>query len=72
MVMPDFDFEPLELRCRGTLHGIVRNGSGELEVKCKHWAYTTPGYVTFHVFDLATGQPIETHTYKDPIKKEQK
>jgi hypothetical protein len=50
------------------MHGIAKDATGQIEVKCKHWACTTPGYVTFHVFDLATGQPIETHSYKDPVK----
>ena len=68
MALPDFNLEAVELRCRGTLHGIAKNATGQIEVKCKHWSCSSPGYVTFHVFDLATGQPIETHTYKDPIK----
>jgi hypothetical protein len=69
MALPDFEWETLELRCRGTMHGIVKNGSGTLEVKCKHWACTSPRSVTYHVFDLATGELLETHTYKDPIKE---
>jgi hypothetical protein len=68
MGMPDFSLDSVELRCRGTLHGIAKDATGQLEVKCKHWACNPQGHVTFHVFDLATGQPVETHTYKDPIK----
>ena len=69
MQEPDLSLDSVELRCRGTLHGIAKDATGTIEVKCKHWACNPQGSVTFHVFDLATGQPIETHTYKDPIKE---
>jgi hypothetical protein len=70
MAMPNISQDDVELRCRGGLAGIVRNGL--LEVKCRHWACTNGGNVTFHYYDLVTGKLVDTKQYKDPNKEKNK
>lgn len=67
MAMPDFDYDSIELRCQGGLHGIMKNGL--LEVKCRHWACTRGHNVAYHLIDPATGEVVETYRYKDPNKE---
>lgn len=67
MATPDFNPDDLQLRCRSSIHGIVKNGL--LEVKCKHWYCTRGNAITFHYFDLETGELVETKQYKDPNKE---
>jgi hypothetical protein len=67
MAAPNLMSEDVELRCRGGLAGIVRNGL--LEVKCRHWACTIGGYGTFHYYNLTTGELVDTKRYKDPNKE---
>ncbi len=58
----------LELRCDGTLHGVVDDDV--IEVKCKRRACgVKPGVVFLHRFNLHTGEMVDTHQYQDPRKE---
>jgi hypothetical protein len=67
MAAPNLMPEDVELRCRGGLAGIINGRT--IEVKCRHWACTAGGNVTFHYFDVITGELVETKQYKDPNKE---
>lgn len=70
MAAPNLSTDDRELRCRSTLIGVIKNGL--LEVKCKHWYCTRNNAVTFHYFDLSTGQLVDTKQYTDPLKGDNK
>lgn len=60
---------PKELRCGGTMHGILSDDSRYLEVKCKRRSCgSVPGVVVLHTFELATGRMVSTQKFKDPGK----
>lgn len=68
MAAPDLHSpEPVEIRCRGGLIGIARDGL--LEIKCRHWACTKEGTVTYHTVNVFTGKIVDTISYKDPNKE---
>lgn len=67
MAMPDLVHDEVELRCAGGLLGIMKDGL--LEVKCRHWACTRGGHVTYHLINVDTGEIVETNRYKDPNKE---
>jgi hypothetical protein len=59
----------IELRCAGTLHGILID-STHLEVKCKRRACgARPGVVVLHTISLETGKVTSTEKYSDPARK---
>lgn len=56
-----------ELRCEGTLFGILSDDGKTIEVKCKRrkCGYA-PGIVILHTLSLATGNVVETHKFRQP------
>lgn len=64
---------PLELRCNGTLHGILQDDHKTLEVKCKRRTCgAQPGVVILHTISLETGEVIRTMRYSEPQNKKGK
>lgn len=60
---------PVHLRCRGTLHGKLRE-DGLLEIKCHHITCTKGRAASvFHYFDPQTGALVDTKIYQDPAAK---
>lgn len=60
-----------ELRCNGTLFGIVSDDGASIEVKCKRRGCGhAPGLVVLHTLSLSTGQVLETRVFTDPLRKE--
>ena len=58
-----------ELRCGGTMHGILSEDHKHLEVKCKtRKCGAWPGVVVIHTFDLSTGKLVKTERYSDPLR----
>jgi len=63
----------IELRCGKRLHGVLTD-DGYLEVSCRSaLCGHRDGVVVIHVFDVETGELINTKRYKDAamIRKEQ-
>lgn len=62
----------IELRCEGTMHGILDDDSSTLEVKCKRRGCgARPGVVILHTFDVKTGKLIGTQQFSEPrVRKE--
>lgn len=57
-----------DLRCEGTLHGVVDDGV--LEVKCRRRSCgVRPGVIVLHHFNLHTGELVETLKFQDPRKE---
>jgi hypothetical protein len=73
MAMPDYDDEAShELRCAGTLHGVIKihHGIRCVESKCHHIRCTKGRAVNvFHYHSLQTGELVDTVTYQDPGRK---
>lgn len=70
--MPVALADPIQLRCRSKLQGIVKfkaNGMKVLEVRCKDkfCADRRAGEVVLHEFDLESGKLVRTKRYRDPI-----
>lgn len=61
----------IELRCEGTLHGILTDLRW-LEVKCKRRSCgAARGVVVLHTIDVTTGRVTQTKRYSDPqVRKE--
>lgn len=60
----------IELRCAGTLHGIVQEDGKHLEVKCKRRRCgARPGVVVLHTISIETGKVVRTKRFKQPPKK---
>lgn len=58
--------QQLELRCGSNkLWGVIKDGL--LEVRCRFCKKKT-GRITFHYFDLATGELVKTKTFKEPAQ----
>lgn len=58
-----------ELRCEGTLHGVVSDDLKSIEVKCqRRKCGHVPGVVVLHTLSLETGQVISTRRFSDPAK----
>jgi hypothetical protein len=64
---------PKELRCGGTMHGVLSDDHRYLEVKCKRRRCGAgPGIVVLHTFDLHEGgKLIKTKKYRDPQRAPQ-
>lgn len=74
MALPDGDENAdIELRCRGTLHAIIRTHHGIrcIEQKCHHIACTKGRAVSvFHYYSALTGDLVDTVTYNnDPVNR---
>jgi hypothetical protein len=56
-----------ELRCDGTLYGVIADDGLTIEVKCKRrkCGYA-PGIVILHTLSIATGQVVKTQKFKQP------
>lgn len=62
--------DAVELRCPGTLQGIIKdhNGIRCLEEKCHHIRCTKGMAVSiFHYYSLLTGELVDTVEYKNII-----
>jgi len=60
----------IELRCDGTLHGILSDDRTTLEVKCKRRACGHErGTVVLHTISLETGRVINTQRFSEPLKQ---
>ncbi|AVR56918.1 hypothetical protein SEA_HUWBERT_46 [Microbacterium phage Huwbert] len=60
-----------ELRCNGTLFGIISDDGTTIEVKCnRRRCGHAPGLVVLHILSLTTGQELSTRVFKDPTRKE--
>ena len=63
----------IELRCSGTLHGILSDDHTELEVKCKRRACgAAPGIVVLHTIRLDTGRVANTKRFAEPPSGKEK
>lgn len=59
----------IELRCNGTLHGIVDDAVQTLEVKCKRRSCGAgPGIIVLHTISLTTGEVVDTKRFAEPQK----
>lgn len=59
----------IELRCNGTLHGIVDDEVKTLEVKCKRRSCGAgPGIIVLHTISLTTGEVVDTKRFAEPQK----
>jgi len=57
----------IELRCMGTMHGILSDDLTSIEVKCKRRSCGAfPGIIILHTFDLETGKLLKTKKYAEP------
>jgi hypothetical protein len=60
-----------ELRCGGTLHGILSDDGKYLEVKCKRRACGAgKGVVVLHTLSLSTGKVTSTKRFAEPTGKD--
>ena len=60
----------MDLRCPNKKHGEITQ-PGVIEVKCvSRFCGAGDGVIVLHKFDSRTGELINTHRYKNPIKKE--
>lgn len=60
----------LELRCGTTMHGRMLDDY-RLEVRCKRRACgRVPGVIVLHVFDIRTGELVDTKKFADPQKEQ--
>lgn len=60
-----------ELRCNGTLFGIISDDGTSIEVKCnRRRCGHAPGLVVLHTLSLSTGKVIHTRVFADPTRKE--
>ena len=58
---------PTELRCNGTLYGIISDNGETIEVKCKRRGCgASADVVILHTILLKTGQVIETKRFSQP------
>lgn len=58
---------PKELRCAGTLHGILSDDHKHLEVKCKRRSCgARKGVVVLHTISLDTGKVVKTSRFAEP------
>ena len=56
-----------ELRCEGTLFGIVSDDKSTIEVKCKRSKCgARPGVIILHTLSLETGKVVKTKRFKQP------
>lgn len=56
-----------ELRCGGTLHGILSDDGRTIEVKCKRRSCGGgKGRVVLHTISLETGTVISTERFSEP------
>jgi hypothetical protein len=72
VALPDASTLPIELRCGGTLHGVLKMHNGEvcLEKKCHHIKCTKGKAGShFHYFSLQTGDLVDTVIYRDIGRK---
>lgn len=73
MAMPHVDDDDsMQLRCNGTLHGVIKNHNGIrcLESKCHHIRCTKGKAVSvFHYYSLQTGDLVDTNVFQDPGRK---
>lgn len=61
----------IELRCGGTLHGIVTDDGQHLEVKCKRRSCgAKKGVVVLHTISLTTGKVTHTRRFKEPPRED--
>jgi hypothetical protein len=72
--MPRAAIKPdTEMRCEGTLHGVIRTHLGKrcIEHKCHHIACTKGRPVSvFHYHSVETGELVDTVVYnKSPFER---
>lgn len=61
----------IELRCNGTLHGILLDDGKHLEVKCKRRSCGAQrGVVVLHTISLETGKVTSTKRFTEPTGKD--
>jgi len=59
-----------ELRCGGTMHGILSDDHCHIEVKCKRRSCGVKrGVVVIHTFDIQSGELLSTKQYSDPASQ---
>ncbi|AWY04481.1 hypothetical protein SEA_GILDA_25 [Microbacterium phage Gilda] len=60
----------MELRCAAKKHGeLIIPGRGVLEVSCdSRFCGKRAGVTVRHQFDLESGEMLNTHQYKTPMK----
>lgn len=56
-----------QLRCEGTLYGVISDDFKTIEVKCKRrkCGYA-PGVVILHTLSLSTGKELSTRRFREP------
>jgi len=60
----------VELRCPGTLHGIIQDDGKHVEVKCKRRGCgAKPGVIVLHTISIETGKVVKTSRFRQPPEK---
>lgn len=60
----------IQLRCDGTLYGVLSDDHKTLEVKCKRRSCgASSGVIILHTLSLKTGQVISTRRFKEPYTR---
>ena len=60
----------LQLRCDGTLYGIISDDHATIEVKCKRRSCgAASGIIVLHTLSLETGQVVLTRRFSDPATR---
>lgn len=61
-----------ELRCEGTLFGVISDDLKTIEVKCKRRKCGhRPGVVVLHTLSLETGKEVSTRRFADPAYRKE-
>lgn len=56
----------MEVRCDNKKHAVIEDGV--IQIRCgSAFCGKRPGVVVLHMFDVASGNMIDTKRFKDPI-----
>lgn len=60
----------IQLRCEGTLYGVISDDHKTIEVKCKRRScgYAS-GVIVLHTLSLETGQVTSTRRFREPQQR---
>lgn len=59
-----------QLRCDGTLYGVISDDLQTIEVKCKRRSCGAErGVIILHTLSIKTGQVISTRRFKEPYTR---
>jgi len=61
-----------QLRCEGTMYGILSDDRQSLEVKCKRRSCGAgKGIIILHTISLDTGQVVKTERFAEPHQRKE-